>query len=111
MREGSSELLAEKDLTHWPDWPAFPVDAAHAAGSELVMLGYMIWPDSITPDSLLGGGSLCRMGGGGRRGSECSSSCETPECGTLKSDRGSAKGRPTGGDPDTLSPGVSCFPR
>lgn len=54
VREGSSELLAEKDLTHWPDWPAFPVDAAHAAGSELVMLGHMIWPDSITPDSLLG---------------------------------------------------------
>ncbi|WP_097990552.1 hypothetical protein [Streptomyces sp. f51] len=54
VREGSSELLAEEDLTHWPDWPAFPVDAAHAAGSELVMLGYMIWPGSITPDSLLG---------------------------------------------------------
>nr|WP_024127900.1 hypothetical protein [Streptomyces sp. 14R-10]AHF46174.1 hypothetical protein pZL1.9 [Streptomyces sp. 14R-10] len=54
VRDGSSEPLAEKDLTHWPDWPVFPVDAAHAAGSELVMLGYMIWPDSITPDSLLG---------------------------------------------------------
>lgn len=54
VREGSSEFLAEEDLTHWPGWPDFPVDAAHAAGGELVMRGYMIWPDSITPDSLLG---------------------------------------------------------
>ncbi|WP_331735681.1 hypothetical protein OG333_37255 (plasmid) [Streptomyces anulatus] len=54
VRDGSSEPLAEKDLTHWPDWPTFPVDAAHAAGSELVMLGYLIWPDSVTADSLLG---------------------------------------------------------
>lgn len=54
VRDGSSEPLAEKDLTHWPDWPAFSFEAAHAAGCELVMLGCMIWPDSITPDSLLG---------------------------------------------------------
>ncbi|MFD7626650.1 hypothetical protein ACFV7Q_11555 [Streptomyces sp. NPDC059851] len=54
VREGSSEPLAEKDLSHWPDWPAFPADAAHAAGCELVVLGYMIWPDTLTPDSLLG---------------------------------------------------------
>ncbi|MFD5342233.1 hypothetical protein ACFWJY_00300 [Streptomyces anulatus] len=54
VRDGSSEPLAETDLTHWPDWPTFPVDAAHAAGSELVMLGYLIWPDSVTADSLLG---------------------------------------------------------
>ncbi|MDQ1013121.1 hypothetical protein QFZ82_007606 [Streptomyces sp. V4I23] len=54
VRDGSCEPLAEKDLAHWPDWPTFPADAAHAAGCELVMLGYMIWPDSITPDSLLG---------------------------------------------------------
>ncbi|MFG3252564.1 hypothetical protein [Streptomyces sp. NPDC048172] len=54
MREGSSEPLAEKDLSHWPDWPVFPPDAAAAAGCELVMLGYMIWPDTVTPDSLIG---------------------------------------------------------
>ncbi|MFE8975868.1 hypothetical protein ACFYM7_20920 [Streptomyces cyaneofuscatus] len=54
VRAGHSEPLAEKDLSHWPDWPTFPFDAAHAAGAELIMLGYMIWPDSITSDSLLG---------------------------------------------------------
>ncbi|WP_328929741.1 hypothetical protein OG429_37635 [Streptomyces sp. NBC_00190] len=54
VREGSCEPLAEKDLSHWPDWPIFPFDAAHAAGCELVLLGYMIWPDSVTPDSLIG---------------------------------------------------------
>ena len=54
IRDGSCESLAEKDLSHWPDWPTFPLEAAHAAGCELVMLGYMIWPDSITPDSLIG---------------------------------------------------------
>ncbi|MFE6904094.1 hypothetical protein ACFVFJ_46110 [Streptomyces sp. NPDC057717] len=48
VREGSGEPLAEKDLSHWPDWPTFPFDAAHAAGCELVMLGYMIWPDTVT---------------------------------------------------------------
>ncbi len=46
--------LAEKDLSHRPDWPTFPADAAHAAGCELVMLGYMIWPDTATSDSLIG---------------------------------------------------------
>ncbi|MGW6981931.1 hypothetical protein ACWGE1_21230 [Streptomyces sp. NPDC054932] len=54
VREGSGEPLAEKDLSHWPDWPTFPADAAHAAGCELVMLGYMIWPDTATSDSLIG---------------------------------------------------------
>ncbi|WP_438319589.1 hypothetical protein ACSHWO_36480 (plasmid) [Streptomyces sp. HUAS TT3] len=52
--QGSGEPLAEKDLPHWPDWPVFPADAAHAAGCELVMLGYMIWPDTLTPDTLMG---------------------------------------------------------
>lgn len=54
VHEDGGEPLAEKDLSHWPDWPAFPADAAHAAGCELVMLGYMIWPDSATSDTLLG---------------------------------------------------------
>ncbi|WP_331757013.1 hypothetical protein OG582_39555 (plasmid) [Streptomyces anulatus] len=30
------------------------MDAAHTAGCELVMLGYLIWPDSVTAESLLG---------------------------------------------------------
>ncbi|MFD8609560.1 hypothetical protein [Streptomyces sp. NPDC059631] len=54
VRDSSSEPLAETDLSHWPDWPAFPIEAAHAAGSELIMLGYMLWPDAVTPDSLIG---------------------------------------------------------
>ena len=54
VRDDGFEPLAEKHLSHWPDWPTFPVDAAHAAGCELVMLGYMIWPDTVTPDSLIG---------------------------------------------------------
>lgn len=33
-----------------------------------------------------------------------------PECGTPKSDRGSAKGRPTGDDLDTLCPGCGASP-
>lgn len=48
-REGVEKPLAEKDLTHWPDYPAFPFEAAHAAGCELIMLRYMIWPDTILP--------------------------------------------------------------
>ncbi|WP_037864300.1 hypothetical protein [Streptomyces sp. NRRL S-340] len=52
--DGSSAPLAEKALSHWPDWPAFPIEAAHAAGCELIMLGYMLWPDTVTPDSLIG---------------------------------------------------------
>ncbi|MFI9781421.1 hypothetical protein ACIHCV_43650 [Streptomyces sp. NPDC051956] len=54
VREGSCEPLAEKDLSHWPDWPTFRADAARAAGCELVMRGYMIWPDTVTSDSLMG---------------------------------------------------------
>ncbi|MYR60158.1 hypothetical protein GTY54_29305 [Streptomyces sp. SID625] len=54
VRDGSSEPVAEKDLSHWPDWPAFTFEAAHAAGCELIMLGYMLWPDTVTPDSLIG---------------------------------------------------------
>lgn len=50
--------VAQKDLSHWPDWPTFPVDAAHAAGCELVMLGYVIWPDTVAPDSLFGDGPV-----------------------------------------------------
>jgi hypothetical protein len=54
VQDGSFGPLAEKDLSHWSDWPTFPVDAAHAAGCELVMLGHLIWPDAGTPDSLIG---------------------------------------------------------
>ncbi|KIZ15673.1 hypothetical protein [Streptomyces natalensis] len=54
VRDGSSQPLAEKELHNWPDWPEFPPAAAAAAGSEIVMLGYMIWPDTVTPDSLIG---------------------------------------------------------
>ncbi|EPH41039.1 hypothetical protein ABT390_34080 [Streptomyces aurantiacus] len=54
IRDGSLQPLAEKELPGWPDWPAFPAEAAAAAGCELVLLGYMIWPDTVTPDSLIG---------------------------------------------------------
>ncbi|MEV1042378.1 hypothetical protein AB0J01_38065 [Streptomyces sp. NPDC050204] len=52
--DGDCQPLAEKELPDWPDWPEFPPAAAHAAGCELVMLGYMIWPDTVTSDSLIG---------------------------------------------------------
>ncbi|MBC9715773.1 hypothetical protein H9Y04_24840 [Streptomyces sp. TRM66268-LWL] len=48
-RADEEGVLAEKDLSHWPDYPAFPFDAAHAAGRELIRLGYMIWPDTVLP--------------------------------------------------------------
>ncbi|MFI8875760.1 hypothetical protein [Streptomyces sp. NPDC055243] len=54
IRDGDAQPVAEKELFGWPDWPEFPPAAAHAAGCELVMLGYMIWPDTVTPDSLIG---------------------------------------------------------
>lgn len=56
--DGSDEPLAEKELPDWPDWPVFPPEAAHAAGSELLLLGYMIRPDTVTADSLIGWHSL-----------------------------------------------------
>ncbi|CAD5911510.1 protein of unknown function [Streptomyces sp. KY75] len=83
VRAGHSEPLAEKDLSHWPDWPTFPFDAAHAAGAELIMLGYMIWPDSITSDSRSSDGGRCQRARRGRRRSQRSTSCTRRE-----SDRG-----------------------
>ncbi|MFJ1742635.1 hypothetical protein ACIOG4_28665 [Streptomyces microflavus] len=58
FRDGSDEPLGEKQLSGWPGWPVFPPEAAHAAGSELLQLGYMIWPDTVTADSLMGWHSL-----------------------------------------------------
>ncbi|MCC3655816.1 hypothetical protein LIX60_31025 [Streptomyces sp. S07_1.15] len=54
VQQGSAQPVAERELHQWPDWPEFPPDAAAAAGCELVMLGYMIRPDTVTPDSLIG---------------------------------------------------------
>ncbi|WP_455361406.1 hypothetical protein [Streptomyces sp. SYSU K21746] len=57
LRDGSFESLAGKDLSHWPDWPTFPVDAAHAAGYELVMLFCRLLGDrhpTPRPDAISG---------------------------------------------------------
>ncbi|MEU4266085.1 hypothetical protein ACYCCF_30380 [Streptomyces argenteolus] len=54
IADGSFDPVVEKDLSHWPDWPTFPAEAAHAAGCELVLLGYMVRPETVTADSLMG---------------------------------------------------------
>ncbi|MFG3260582.1 hypothetical protein [Streptomyces sp. NPDC048172] len=54
MRDGSDLPLVERDLSYWPDWPAFPPEAGYEAGCQLVLCGIVIWPDTMTPDSVYG---------------------------------------------------------